>query len=148
MNRLGGFYLIVLAAVLAPMCALAWHDGSTHRQLSEFAAEKFFGTAFIDQEVNGRRIRTWISDGSVLEDASTMSQFVNGTARSLNHFHAPDRPLATAGLNDIKSGISSLRWAQNGPYQVSKGWEDWSWQAVRDHYYKSLTLGIATDRED
>lgn len=148
MNRLGGFYLIVLAAVLAPMCALAWHDGITHRQLSEFAAEKFFGTAFIDQEVNGRRVRTWISDGSVLEDASTMSQFVNGTARSLNHFHAPDRPLVTAGLNDIKSGISSLRWAQNGPYQVSKGWEDWSWQAVRDHYYKSLTLGIATDRED
>lgn len=123
----------------------AWEDKRTHPTLSEFAAEKFFGIQYMDQSVNGKDVRKWIRDGAELEDAGTGAQFLDGTARSLNHFHSPTisnptkNTLETSGLSDRANGMSALRWAQTGIYQMELGWEDWSWQKVRTHQYSYLT---------
>jgi hypothetical protein len=122
----------------------AWDDKTTHPTLSRYASIAYFDEGFLKQEVKGKVPLEWIQDGVELEDSGSIFQYINGTARSLNHFHAPNRTLTGAGLTDLKTGISTVLWAQNGPYQVSKGWEDWSWQKVRDHYYNHLT---ATSRE-
>jgi hypothetical protein len=122
--------------------------------LSEFSAEEYFGAKFMDESTNGKRSRMWIRDGAVLEDAGTALQFINGTARSLNHFHSPTTTnptkatIETSGLSDLASGKSALMWAQDGPYQISKGWEDWSWLKVREHQYNYLTATTEAAEND
>ena len=158
------FTLITVFVLLSALPVLAWEDSTTHPTLSEYAAKGYatnsaselFSTVFLDTNVeqSGSTLKAikWINLGAQLEDAGTNWQFLNGMARSLNHFHDPTKAnLDDAGLNDlpffIPNGISALRWAQKGPYQISKGWEDWSWQAVRKHYYNYLITSDKTAKD-
>ncbi len=145
----------ILLLSLVTVQAFAWNDEETHPTITKYAAETYFNAIdpnFMDLSVKGLRARQWIMNGSRLEDAGTppgdlISGFLSGKARSLNHFHAPNRPFAEAGLTDLKKGISAIRWAQDGSYQLSKGWRDWSWQMVLVHYYNYLTASDAAARD-
>ena len=144
---------LVIIVLLMATTSFAWNDEKTHPTLSEYAAESFFGADFMTEYVNGIQVKQMIRDGSKLEDTGSPAQFLIGKARSLNHFHNPAKAnLAEAGLSDlpifISNGRSTLLWAQDGPYQESKGWEDWSWQAVRKHYCNYLTAPNKTDKDD
>ncbi len=86
----------------------------------------------------------WLEEGAKLEDAG--SNFALSKARFKNHFHNPlailTPPIGTltdGGLKDIMTGQSTLFWAQDSSNQVNYEGGDWSWNAVRDHYYHSLT---------
>jgi hypothetical protein len=138
----------IIILLLIASRAYCWDDIKTHPTLAEYSADSFFDMDILVKEINGKIARQWIRDGAELEDKGLFFQFINGTARSLNHFHAPNRPLAGAGLTDLKNGISAVLWAQNGPYQISKGWEDWSWQKVREHYYNHLTATTKQSSEE
>ena len=81
----------------------AWENRVTHQTLSEIAAETYFGVEFMDMSINGKRSRIWIREGSKLEDEGEFSQFLNGTARSLNHFHAPNRLVTSVLTHEILS---------------------------------------------
>lgn len=147
--------LLMLLSIASP--AYTWNDEKTHPTLSEFAAEKYFGAEFMDTIVQGEKVRQWINDGSKLEDTGSVWQFLGGTARSLNHFHnASKATLAEARLTDVPSFMpiggsttweSTPLWAQDGDNQGTKVNGDWSWQALRERYYKSLTTIDKTTRE-
>ena len=132
--KIGLIAFIVLVAVNA----YGWNDKVTHKMLATKASESFFGYDFMDLLVNGRPVRIWIEDGAELEDKGSKLQFVTGTARSLNHFHKPTKALADAGLSDHKNGMSAILWAQDGAAQSDKPEGDWSWQTIRENYYKNL----------
>jgi hypothetical protein len=65
----------------------------------------------------------WLQEGAEHEDDGTKMQFIQGTARSINHFHVPTTTnpakatLETAGLSDLVDGMSAILWAQTGTYQ-------------------------------
>ena len=124
--------------LLIAVSAYGWNDQTTHRMLSRGASEAFFGSDFMKLPVNGKYARDWIEDGAELEDKGSKLQFVTGTARSLNHFHKPTKTLADAGLSDLKDGMSAILWAQDGAAQSDKPEGDWSWQTIRENYYKNL----------
>lgn len=146
------FRLILATLLLAASTEVfGWNDKITHKTITEYAAKFHFtpiDANFLGLPIKGLRALEWIKMGSELEDSGDLIQFANGRARSLNHFHAPNRPLAEAGLTDIKTGISAIRWAQDGPHQIGKGSEDWSWQAVRSHYYDYLTAPTQSVKDD
>lgn len=81
--------ITLLSILTLTSYAYAWNDEKTHPTLSAKAAAYFFGDSFIKQSLSGRTVKDWIEDGAKFEDAGTKWQFVNGTARSLNHFHVP-----------------------------------------------------------
>lgn len=136
---------------LATTC-FAWENTVTHKTIAEATAKLMFADDFLKTPLtnNGveKKVTDWIQDGAELEDKGEFYQFLNGTARSLNHFHAPNRSMDKTGLTDYKDGISAIYWAQNGPYQISKGWDDWSWQKVREHQYSYLTATDKTSAEN
>lgn len=145
---------IIYLSILITTSSYAWDNKWTHPDLSEYTASKYFtasnlfGEGFIDQSINGMLVRDLIRAGAKLEDSGSAWQFVNGTATGINHFHNPAKPtLSQAGLTDRANGISALWWAQNGPYQTSKGWKDWSWQRVRQEQFNYLTGTDAANRD-
>ncbi|MFQ5598532.1 MAG: hypothetical protein ACE5GK_10830 [Nitrospiria bacterium] len=103
-------FLIVVLSAISP--AFAWDNKTTHRDLSNVAAERsVLGKGYLrnvlgiegalDARVHweggklgkDRRIRQWLQDGGEFEDDS---------GRFFNHFHNPLRPhpWSDAGLND------------------------------------------------
>src|SRR4030095_8079291 len=88
------------------------------------------GTAFT---VNARTIQAWMRLGAAREDFPA--------TRSLNHFHSPLKPWASAG------GLlsqSSVYWQQN-PDQGLGG--SWSWPFARQRMFEFLTLPTPAARE-
>src|SRR5262245_15749683 len=76
--------------------------------------------------VKAESVRAWIAIGATREDSPDI--------RSLNHFHNPLAPWASAGGI---LGQSSVRWQQN-PEQGLGG--TWSWPVARQRFYDFLTL--------
>ncbi len=75
--------------------------------------------------VNGLTLRTWVTIGARREDFPEI--------RSLNHFHNPLKPWASAGG---LLGQSSVYWQQN-PDQGLGG--TWSWPTARQRLFEFLT---------
>lgn len=121
--------------------AFAWNDKVTHRTLSFYAANAFFDPEFMESEVKGLKAKDLIEEGSERED--DWPWYWPPSARSGNHFHAPNRPLERAGWNETK-GMSTPLWAQNKEEQEKFYGGDWSWGKVRDHLYNYL---IATSKQ-
>ena len=138
------FIIMIMFSALIASNAFAWNDEVSHRMLVARAADQFFSPDFMMLQVKGRRARTWIEDGAELEDKGSKLQYITGTARSLNHFHKPTKSLADAGLTDftVYNLMSAILWAQDGAAQSDKPEGDWSWQTIRENYYKNL---VATD---
>ena len=151
-------YLVLLFSLIASESVLSWDDKQTHRDLSGYAADNSVLSISNGNYLNNigienglqeyfdwgyfrKPVREWILDGSRLEDAGFFWQMILGTGRSFNHFHKPIlTPWDTAGLNDIYTGQSSLRWAQNKENNQQNFREgDWSWQKVREYFYIALT---------
>jgi hypothetical protein len=84
-----------------------------------------------------------ITKGAVLEDNK-----VNNLSwrRSDNHFHNPLLAFASAGLNDVVSGLSLTLWAQDGPSQEPYPEKDQSWKKTREFYYNALVAGNENDK--
>ncbi|MEW6108583.1 MAG: hypothetical protein AB1632_05335 [Nitrospirota bacterium] len=143
---------------------LAWDDGVTHKDLSEFAAEDSilsenkgnylknlgFDKGLMQELKWGEKklfVKKWLAGGAKLEDASDPLFPAYGTTRSYNHFHNPLKPWEQAGLNDTWTGKSSLLWAQDGSYQQNFPEGDWSWQKTRLTYYYALTSQTEANRQ-
>jgi hypothetical protein len=88
------------------------------------------GATFV---VNGETIRTWIEIGATREDFPEL--------RSLNHFHNPLKPWASAGG---VLGQSSIYW-QQGMEQGLGG--TWSWPVARQRLFEFLTSPTPLERE-
>ena len=147
----------------------AWDNQVTHRDLSKYAAASstlrlcnnaqdqkcdYLKNLGLDKglleilEWNGSstikkgKVEDWLREGAFLEDAGSRIDALTGKARFNNHFHNPLKPWDEAGLSDIQTGESSLKWAQDGSAQMNRVEGDWSWQTVRNYFYNAL---IATD---
>jgi Tol biopolymer transport system component len=162
------YLFIILASVfIALQCmpvAVAWDDDTTHRDLSEIAAQRsILGNRYLENTLGikegldsrliwmggatgtNKKISEWIQDGADFEDKS---------GRFYNHFHNPylrDQPWTEAGLSDIVlgwpvRGESALLWAQNAGVSDRSN-TDWSWKAARQHYYLALTAASKADRD-
>ncbi len=109
------------------------------------AEEKISG--YGDGQVVFQEIFKWLGYGGVQEDRPGRKwDYVTGTpTRSVNHFHNPLKPWGEAGLNDILSGQSSIRWAQN-TNQNPGGM--WSWYDARTYFYTALTAAAKTARDE
>jgi hypothetical protein len=99
-----------------------------------------------------KTVTKWIETGADLEDAGTLAQQASGRARFANHFHNPLKFWAEAGLDDSvlgipQAGMSSLLWAQDTLKQTTFREGDWSWQTIREHYYRALTAATADERQ-
>jgi hypothetical protein len=88
------------------------------------------GATFV---VNGATVQTWIEIGATREDFPA--------TRSLNHFHSPLKPWASAGG---LLGQSSVYWQQN-PDQGLGG--TWSWPVARQRLFEFLTLPTPAARD-
>jgi len=143
--------LIIFIVLITSANTWCWDDVDTHPRITEFAVNSFFDKEFLNN--NNYTLynithtpREWLKEGSRLEDAGTKVGYVTGTARSLNHFHDPTKPLSEAGLSDLPlpPKMSTVLWAQDPLAQTPVTGGDWSWQKVRDHYYHHL---IGTDKQ-
>jgi hypothetical protein len=146
--------LIISFILNASKNALSWDDGVTHKDLSRYAAEssvlgKSKGDYLknlgfekgLNEEIKWNEtniIVEWLAKGAELEDAGGFIPLLQPPSRSVNHFHNPLKSWSQAGLDDIKTGESSLLWAQDGPTQSTFTEGDWSWQKVRQVYYLAL----------
>ncbi len=133
--------LIFVIIITFPNQVVAWDNTTNHRHISEIASgislDPLLLTKFYQFNGVEKTLSRWIQDGSELEDAGSFSSL--STARFRNHFHNPLANLSVAGLSDLMSGESTLLWSQDGTNQGSFVRGDWSWQTVRNHYYRSLT---------
>lgn len=161
-----GITLFILFSFVLYKEALSWEPTVTHRDMSLYAAEnsvlsedkgdylkKNLGFEkgledFLKLGNDNKKIKDWITEGANLEDSySFWKDIVFGDARPENHFHNPLKAWSDAGLNDIKTGKSSLLWAQDGSYQQNYREGDWSWQTIRDKYYWALTDTTEAQRQ-
>lgn len=150
--------ICILIFLLFTTHALAWENKVTHPALSNYAAEKYFGltSGFLDEDVNGNEAREWIKYGAEHEDDGFDLKYWTPALtvpRYLNHFHAPTKSLDMAGLDDtilntILGGISTVIWAQDSADQKTATGGDWSWNSVRDYWYKNLTAMTDKDTDD
>jgi len=158
--------LILASFMLAgPGAALAWDNETTHRALSDVAAQRsVLVTGYLENGlgitdglntsvdwVGGKkgtkkRLREWILDGADFEDDGSV--LFNG--RFYNHFHNPlhQQPWADAGLSDLvlSPKVSALLWAQNAGVSDQSN-TDWSWQVTRQYFYLALTAQTKPDRD-
>jgi hypothetical protein len=136
--------IILFVLLVSAVNSWGWWDKSTHKILTENAANRYFNPIdfnYLEKDLtlegSTKKATFWLQDGSELEDESNI---LGIPTRSLNHFHNPTKPLATAGLDDTFSGMSALVWAQAPTEQakVPQG-GNWTWQRVREHQYNYLT---------
>jgi hypothetical protein len=143
-------YIIIFMVMITQAKAFAWHDETTHLTITRFTVEKYFSVDYLNKFLTDNIALTsknWIQIGSIREDAGLWYHFLNGTARSLNHFHDPTKSLELAGLSDIGSGLSAIIWAQDASRQSAATGGDWNWNKVREHYLKYLTSQNKSDKE-
>ncbi|MFQ5598534.1 MAG: hypothetical protein ACE5GK_10840 [Nitrospiria bacterium] len=163
LKRIRKAVIYISILVMSIPTAMAWDNETTHRDLSEVAAERSaLGNGYLQNVLGinaglgarlhwdgGKRkkqksILEWLQDGGEFEDDS---------GRFFNHFHNPLRPhpWSDAGLNDSVLGFSftggsALLWAQNAGTLPDPNL-DWSWQAVRGYFHQALTAPVKTDRD-
>jgi hypothetical protein len=150
-------FIIVFTIFACASSTWGWENTITHRDLTGYIADHYFDSDLLKEDLaqglETGSARDWLRRGSIHEDDGTKLQFLNGTARSINHFHVPTitnptkATLETAGLSDWASGMLAILWAQTGAYQNEMGWEDWSWDKVREHEYNYLTSLSKTDED-
>ncbi len=157
---------IMFISLLFVRHALSWEPENTHYNLSIYAAEKSvlgkdkgdylknlgFKKGLIENiywNEKKKYIQDWIGEGANLEDSGGF-MFWQLPSRSVNHFHDPLEIWEEAGLNDIKTGMSSLLWIQDSQNQSSyaAGDGDWSWKTIRNYYYSALTAGTDVQRQE
>ena len=144
--------------------ALSWEPTVTHRDMSLYAAENsvlskdkgdYLKNLGFEKDLEEsfkwgetkELLKEWITRGAELEDSARWWEFIIGDARSENHFHDPLKAWSAAGLNDIKTGESSLWWAQDSTEQENYREGDWSWQKIREKYYYALIAETDEDRQ-
>ncbi len=138
----------ILIIFLTCVDAFAWENSMTHRDISEAIANLLLNDLLTTTkyELNGKNLTLleWVKEGAELEDSGSINS--PGTARYRNHFHNPLSPLTPpldvrtqGGLTDMMTGQSALLWAQDGQNQSGFDSGDWSWQTIRNNYYRSLT---------
>ncbi len=145
---------VVIIFVFSPSFSYAL-ETSTHREINIFISKGTFQGFSLDQYlkdelkiqggveelfvdfVEPMSVREWLGAGGVREDKPP-----GGIPylRSMNHFH---NPLTDQGFF---SGESSLFWAQKSIGTQSPGGY-YSWNDVRDYFYKALTLSTKTERD-
>ena len=152
-----GFFVLLLNQKV-----FAWNE-ETHMNLSQYAAENsilelsqgnYMSKLGYENGINEKflwnnkmqEIFKWIREGAFFEDAGSNRDAITGRARFTNHFHNPLKPWDSAGLSDLQSGESSLKWAQDSAKQSVSIGEDWSWQKIRVHYYNAITKTTDTER--
>jgi hypothetical protein len=165
--------MLILFGVIFSNIALSWDDKTTHKYLSQYAAENSVlsknkgdylkNLGFVDaldtsiKWSEEKSITKWLQEGAELEDAGNLLQLATKQSRSYNHFHDPTKqyPWTDAGLDDWiflppfhTTGESSLLWAQDGANQEKFPEKDWSWMKVRDYYYLALTSSVDSDRQE
>jgi len=150
----------LLCIILSHEDCLSWGT-NTHKILSQYAAENSIlnqkdflkGLGFDnglkhDLKWNDeiKPIIEWIRYGSEREDDYKIWEYIPlpfWDVRSDNHFHkatVQKENWGKAGLRDIRTGESSILWAQDFYGTQSRYTEgNWSWQKTRDCYYKALT---------
>ena len=153
---------LILIIFLFPSIAFTWNESVTHKDISQIAANKsIIGTTnylnnigltegllhLLKLYTKEQEIYKWIREGAELEDAGSNRDAITGRARFTNHFHNPLKPWDSAGLSDLQSGESSLKWAQDSTKQSVSIGEDWSWQKIRVHYYNAITKTTDTERQ-
>ena len=160
------FYLLIIMAVLThgfENDCVAWDDVVTHRDLSQISAEHSIIGAQINylQKIgyadglnsmltwSGTTLEVykWIRGGAQSEDAGSNLEAIKGVARFNNHFHNPQKPWESAGLNDIQTGESALLWAQDEEKQSTVVGGDWSWSHIRGFYLLALTSATEQERQ-
>jgi len=163
--------ILILISIVFAENALSW-SGTTHRILSNHGAlnsvlkkdnylfnylgfQDGLGEIFEWQDKK-QSVTEWMREGSELEDAGGLQEYLGGKARSFNHFHDPLKDWTNAGLDDYVyvlgfpvhvTGESSLVWAQDGKSQESYPEKDWSWKIARDLYYVALVSAAEEDRQ-
>ncbi|MBU5613526.1 hypothetical protein [Geomonas azotofigens] len=139
------FYCVAVMAIFIAGNSYGWNDIETHPTLSQYAATRVFDNDFLNisfrQGGVERTVRDWIREGAERED--DWAWYWPPTARSGNHFHAPNRSLNRTGWRET-SGMSTPLWAQDKTEQEKFFGGDWSWGTVRDHLYNYVT---ATSKE-
>jgi len=148
--------IILLLVFVSNNIALSWDNGTTHMQLSEYAAESsvldknkgdYLKNIGFDDALDTRfkwsierSVKKWLANGAELEDAGNYLDGIRGTARYSNHFHDPTKEWNNAGLTNLQfaSGTSALLWAQDSDKQAGSIEEDWSWRKIRQVYYWAL----------
>ncbi|MFZ3137177.1 MAG: hypothetical protein WA126_07285 [Thermodesulfovibrionales bacterium] len=165
---------VVLFVFILTKYALSWDDSATHKDLSRYAADSSFLRNCINETdkncdylknlgfnkglievlkwdgnktIKEDSIKNWLAEGAKLEDAGNIFNILF-KARFDNHFHNPLNPWLEAGLTDIKTGESSLLWAQDGVYQETFTEGDWSWRKIRDYYHLALISTIDSIRQE
>lgn len=146
-----------ISIILLLLCTnvYAWDNESTHRDISEVAANLSLNAEQLSKayELYGKNqpALKWIQDGAELEDAGSFTTL--SKARFRNHFHnplanltPPTGTLTDGGLTDKLTGQSTFFWAQDGVNQLNHEGGDWSWK-TRDIYYRSLTTTSNVDIE-
>ena len=147
--------VLVFAASVGP--AIAWDQGTTHRDLSKIAANNsvldsgYLSVLGIKDGFDAKltwsggqlgpvqAVEDWIQEGAQYEDGVS----ILFDQRYRNHFHNPLEPWPSAGLNDdLVTGQSALLWAQNAQNNPS-----WSWPGVRLIYYLALITTVKADRD-
>jgi hypothetical protein len=145
--RLVRFVVTAAACSLGLLLALGGpamsYAPGTHAEIGAFAVDRSSLDSVLKTQyridlgattvVAGQSIRTWIATGATREDFPEI--------RSLNHFHSPLRPWASAGG---LLGQSSIYWQQN-PEQGFGG--TWSWPIARQRLFEFLTLPTPAARE-
>jgi len=156
---------VILLTIVFSKNALSWNEKVTHPDLSKYAAQnsvlsnakggylKNIGFKeglgeYLKWGMDEKTIEQWLLKGAELEDEGSNWQRFTGAARYTNHFHNPLKPWNTAGLTDLQSGESTVLWAQDSNKQSTSVGGDWSWQAVRDYFFKALTLKTDAARQE
>lgn len=70
-------FLFFVVMLVFPAPSFAWHDDTTHKDLSALAATVFFGPLFMKGNFYGKTAEQWVRDGAMLEDEGTKWQFGN-----------------------------------------------------------------------
>lgn len=161
-------YSVCCVLLLINIC-MAWNEETTHNTLTSAATNNstigknngeyltnilgfsngLSNNLRSDSTATELSIARWLTEGAKLEDEGKWYQTIfTNVVRPFNHFHNPLLPWSSAGLNDVKSGESSLLWAQDATLQATKLGGDWTWNTVRNYYYTALTATSDTARQE
>ncbi len=160
--KLAYIFILLIYSLTEPV--FAWDNNVTHKDLSEYAANSsvlasdkgnyLTNVGFSEGlekkliwEGKKQSITKWLREGGDLEDAGSNLDAIKGVARFNNHFHNPQKPWESAGLNDIQTGESALLWAQDEEKQSTVVGGDWSWSHIRGFYLLALTSATEQGRQ-
>ncbi|MBI3354673.1 MAG: hypothetical protein HY034_07290, partial [Nitrospirae bacterium] len=137
------------------MCRLTHGKGSSLVKRKNSIEKRGFTSGY-KEDVNGKQIIQWLSDGSELEDSPM--------CRASNHFHNPLKDWSSSYMSDepwwldlycfswspwysnVTWGTGYLSPAPNGN-KITISNQQMGWDNARTYYYQALTNSLNTDRE-